>query len=325
MLRRFADSITLVLDGDEAGQHRANEILGLFVAEQIDLRIVTLPDDLDPADFLLTRGAEAFRQFLDSAVDALEHKLNRLMQNMGSRATMHQVNQALEQMLSTLAAAPRLQSGTTAQARLREHQILSQLARQFRVSEEELRLRLRDLRRRAKPGSAARDVGPNDEEVPVLSPLSAWERELLEIVLLEPEAVIAAAEEISPEQIETPAAALIFNRCCELSRGGITPTFDRLLLEFDDPAIKNLLVDLDEQGRAKLLDEAGNIKESAEPAARMRDLLNGMRRARQNKSMDEQSQLLREKRLDDAEELAVLNQLIEQERTRQGIQSPMEG
>jgi hypothetical protein len=50
-----------------------------------------------------------------------------------------------------------------------------------------------------------------------------------------------------------------------------------------------------------------------------------MRRTRQNKSMDEQSQLLREKRLDDAEELAVLNQLIEQERTRQGIRSPMEG
>ena len=88
-----------------------------------------------------------------------------------------------------------------------------------------------------------------------------------------PEAVIAAAEEISLEQIETPAAALIFNRCCELSRGGITPTFDRLLLEFDEPAIKNLLVDLDEQGRAKSMDDAGNLKESAEPAARMRDLL----------------------------------------------------
>ena len=29
LLRRFADSITLVLDGDEAGQRRANEILGL--------------------------------------------------------------------------------------------------------------------------------------------------------------------------------------------------------------------------------------------------------------------------------------------------------
>ncbi len=56
LLRRFADSITLVLDGDEAGQRRANEILGLFVAEQADLKIVTLPDGLDPADFLLQRG-----------------------------------------------------------------------------------------------------------------------------------------------------------------------------------------------------------------------------------------------------------------------------
>ena len=61
LLRRFADPIALVLDGDEAGQRRANEVLGLFVAEQVDLRIVTLPEGLDPADFLLQRGAEAFR------------------------------------------------------------------------------------------------------------------------------------------------------------------------------------------------------------------------------------------------------------------------
>ena len=167
LLRRFADSITLVLDGDEAGQRRANEILGLFVAEQVDLRIVTLPDDLDPADFLLTRGADAFRQFLDRRVDALEHKLNRLMQNMGSRPTMHQVNQALEEMLTTLAAAPRLQSGTTAQVAIAgTSSSCRDSSRQFGVAEEELRLRLRDLRRRAKPGSAARDVEPDDDDVP---------------------------------------------------------------------------------------------------------------------------------------------------------------
>ena len=29
------------------------------------------------------------------------------------------------------------------------------------------------------------------------------------------------------------------------------PDFDRLILEFDDPSLKSLLVDLDEQGRAK--------------------------------------------------------------------------
>ena len=62
ILKRFADRIVLVLDGDEAGQKRANEVLELFVAQQVDLRILTLPDGLDPCDFLHQRGAEALRR-----------------------------------------------------------------------------------------------------------------------------------------------------------------------------------------------------------------------------------------------------------------------
>ena len=60
LLRRFVDRVILVLDGDEAGQRRTNEILELFVAAQIDLRILTLPEELDPCEFLLERGAETF-------------------------------------------------------------------------------------------------------------------------------------------------------------------------------------------------------------------------------------------------------------------------
>ena len=62
ILKRFADRIVLVLDGDEAGQRRANEVLELFVAQQVDLRILTLPDELDPCEFLQERGADAFRR-----------------------------------------------------------------------------------------------------------------------------------------------------------------------------------------------------------------------------------------------------------------------
>ncbi len=177
---------------------------------------------------------------------------------------MHQIHQALEEILQTLAGAPRLQSGTTAQARLREHQVLARLSRQYGVVEEELRMRLRDLRRRAKPGT----VESENAEAAAIESLTSWERELLEIVLLEPEAVPAAAEVAPPDEMESPIASRIFTRCCELSRDGITPDFDRLLLEFDEPAIKNLLVDLDELGRAKTLDEKGNVKTSAEPAVR---------------------------------------------------------
>jgi len=43
LLKRFADTVYLVLDGDAAGQSRTNDILELFVAAQMDLRILTLP------------------------------------------------------------------------------------------------------------------------------------------------------------------------------------------------------------------------------------------------------------------------------------------
>ncbi len=65
LLRRFVDRIVLVLDGDEAGRRRTDQILELFVAEQMDLRILTLPDELDPCDFLLSRGAAAFAALSD--------------------------------------------------------------------------------------------------------------------------------------------------------------------------------------------------------------------------------------------------------------------
>jgi hypothetical protein len=205
--------------------------------------------------------------------------------------------------------------------------VLARLARQFSVAEEELRLRLRDLRRRMAPSSAVQNepsTSPTRTVLPA-TPLSVWERELLEIVLLEPEAVPAAAEVIRPEQMESGLARAVFIRCCQLSHEGITPDFDRLLLEFDQQEIKNLLVDLDEQGRAKTFDEQGNIKPSAEPASRLHDLLSRIRSSQQARAIGEQAQRLDKEGTAADENTALLIQVIEQERKRRGISSPMEG
>ena len=51
-LKHFVDKIVLVLDGDAAGKRRTNEVLELFVAREADLRILTLPEEMDPAEFL---------------------------------------------------------------------------------------------------------------------------------------------------------------------------------------------------------------------------------------------------------------------------------
>ena len=68
-LRRLADRVVLVFDGDEAGQSAADRSLELFLGHELDLRVLTLPANLDPCDFLSNEGADAFRELVERAVD----------------------------------------------------------------------------------------------------------------------------------------------------------------------------------------------------------------------------------------------------------------
>ncbi len=76
-LRRLADRVVLVFDGDEAGQAAADRSLELFLGHELDLRVLTLPAKLDPCDFLLKEGAGAFRGLVERAPDPLAYVLDR--------------------------------------------------------------------------------------------------------------------------------------------------------------------------------------------------------------------------------------------------------
>ena len=151
LLRRFAETIILVLDGDEAGRKRTHEILSLFVAEQVDLRVVTLPDELDPCDFLLAHGADAFRSQLETAVDGLEHAFRMATQGLDIQRQPHEASKTLDGLLQTIAKAPRLRNDTTSDLRVRESQNVSRLARMFDAEETVLWERVR-----AAPKASAR-------------------------------------------------------------------------------------------------------------------------------------------------------------------------
>ncbi len=146
--------------------------------------------------------------------------------------------------------------------------------------------------------------------------MNPWDRELLEILLLEPEAVTAVADVVRPEQLSGEASRRIFSACCRLAAAGITPDFHRLLLEFDEPQYKNLLVELDEQGHAK---------RSLDAAARLHELLEAFRHRDEDRQSRDQARAVEEKRLAEDEELAVLQRMIDQKRNRQGISAPTDG
>jgi len=282
ILRRYTDSIILTLDGDAAGQRRAGEILDLFVAMQVDLKILVLPDNHDPCDFLRAHGSEVFRRRLADAVDALEHKIRMVTEGLDTSADTHQANMALEEVLATMAKAPRLSAARQSAARLRESQMLARLARRFDVGEAALCRRLAELRRPAHRVSE-RLVRSGESARACEAPVDPWDRELMELVLQRPDWAGKIAASIRPDQVRTPLYRTIYAKCVELLGAGITPDFQRLMLEATEPRIASLLVTLDQQGRAKnggdqqlqfqqLLDSYRRRKEDVENRTKMATL-----------------------------------------------------
>jgi len=322
LLRRYADRIrvVLVLDGDEAGRRRAKEVLELFVSANVDLRVLTLPDNSDPADYLLAHGAEAFRQLTEIASDALEHAFHTATEGIDLQADLHAATTALEQLVATIAKAPRLRADTQVEDRLREEKFLQRLAGDFRVPEGQVRELMTQMRRKT---ATRREVAA--------TPASVWEkndpleRELLEIVLQDPQSIRRIANAVQPAQFVGTACRDVYSRCVALWSSGVLPEFGRLLLEIDDPVVKTLLVELDETGRAKA---------TAERDARLQDVLAGFERRQREQVLRGRTAALRDRQLDEEDSLAVLLELEQHQRAEQqakevrarlGISDPTEG
>ncbi len=314
LLQRFADHITLVLDGDDAGQRRTNEILELFIAAQVDLHILTPPGGLDPCDFLRQYGAGPFRALLDQSVDALEHKVRTAIGDVDVVEQPDRAHRALEEILRTMAGAPRLTMNVSQSPRLREQQMLVRLARRFHVEETVIRARLEELREsRQKPGPRT-PVTPQS-----LQPLDPLERELFEIVLTHPDLAPAALEGVGQQQLSTPLARQVWQLYERARDEELGFEFEQVLIVAEDAALKAALV--------RIYDEACTKAEAALENAehRLQGLLRNLQFQQERMVHRHTLATLEQRGYDEEEELAVLERIIQNERNRQGISAPTDG
>ena len=321
IIKRFADRIVLVLDGDEAGQKRANEVLELFVAQQVDLRILTLPEGSDPCDFLQQHGADAFGELLETqAIDALEHAFRAKTRGVDLQRDVHAASQSLEELISIVAKAPRLRQDTTREDRLREEKILQRLASQFRIDEQEVRNRMTALRRRQRtrrPTSRPEEMPDASAESYRAEKIDPVYRELLELLISRPELLATVRDRVDLGQAGGAAGA-VYDTMCRLADEGIEPAFDRLMLQFDNPGVKSLLVELDEAAQAKHGPEV-------DPQAVLEELIATFKQKEAQRRRPEQLVALREGGLDDSQQTELLEKIIQQERNRQDISEPTDG
>lgn len=327
-LKPYTDKIILVLDGDEAGRRRTNEVLPLFLAQQVDLRILTLPDDLDPCDYLLKYGAEAFNAAAERAEDALAHKFRAIRSNLSGG--VHQVHQALEDVLKTMAANPT----PSGESQIREGGILATLANFTRVPEETLRKRLAELRHggrgQGKPTDSyepqrsksrgSSEGAPSNSANQATVPGEPWESQLLELTLLYPELFEQFRLAVRSDQFRSAVLRAIFVDAASLCEEGRLPSLANLLLVAEDERLQSRLVALDESAHEKYGQRSH--QELIEVAQQLIHHLSWQELERDRR---QEAARLQDRNLDAQHAEQILKQILEQERSRHGISLPTEG
>ena len=200
-LRRFAPRVVLVFDADAGGDVGVDRALAIFVGQDVDLAVATLPGGMDPCDLLLAQGADAFRAVLNGAVDALEFKLNRVLAGDGSSGVEGR-RRAVESVLGVIALAPTLPGQAGA---VKMQLLVNRIAHRLALKEETVWARLNELRRErggATDPRPARAAEADDAER--TAPARPEERHLLEVLLAEPDLVLAAKAALRPEEIAHP-------------------------------------------------------------------------------------------------------------------------
>jgi DNA primase len=304
LLRRYADRIILVLDGDDAGRRRANEVLEVLLAEPIDVRIARMPAGVDPCDLILEQGRDAFEALVAEACDPLDYRMDEVLAGLAADAGDDAALTSVESVLKALAAAAQRSSLAGSQARLREDQVLGRLSRRFGLSRDLLRSRMLELRGSAPAATAA----ASDEHRPARLP--AWDREVLEVLVGVPDSVGLIIREVGPADVETPACRTVIETAGRLHASGRTVALADLLMELVDPSLQSLLVAVDESGAAR-----GGL----DPQERVSHFTEALRRRAAERQAHVAARALKTNRLDSRSEAEILERLLAERRAAQGM------
>lgn len=103
LLARYADSVVLLFDQDNAGQKAAVRTAQILLAERLPVRIAKLPAGEDPDSYLRTHSQQEFQAILDAAMDVVEFNIEYLMGMENAPSSDGAISRVAEGVLETIA------------------------------------------------------------------------------------------------------------------------------------------------------------------------------------------------------------------------------
>jgi len=242
MLRRFADRIVLLFDADSAGDNAANRALELFLSQPVEIAIASLPQGMDPDEFLLAHGPEKFNECLAQATDALTFKWKQLVRDLKTEEGITSRQQAVQQYLETLASA----RGSGTVDPIRWGAALARVSRLTETPMEDLNRRFRTKLSKGRPAITAQvdDAGEPKIYAPAkrLNARQRAEGFILGLMLAEPGRWHRIQQELKPSDFTDDTLRRIAELFWRQLQDEGEPVFNEFLSILSDVELKSVAV-----------------------------------------------------------------------------------
>ncbi len=227
VLRRHADEAVLLFDSDNAGQSSASRSVDAFAAEEVPVRVATLPEGLDPDEYLLKYGEEAFLQQLEASPDGVTYKLERALAGAEAPAGA----KALDDVLATVALMP------NSTARFQE---IRKIAMRTGVHEHLLQQRMQTLTAASQSWAGSDEAAAPESRPPRMD----YDRQLLSLMLAHPQTVPLVREQLRTETLNDTAVRALVQKVFDLAETSAAPGPAELLARTQEEALRAVVEEM---------------------------------------------------------------------------------
>ena len=164
LIKRYADSLVLLLDADTAGQEAAIRSAEVFLGAGLNVRVAALPAGEDPDSLVLNQGADALRTIVDQARSIVEFqwRILEVREDLGDPAAHER---AVQSVLHTVSSAATL---------VQQEELVREMRRVTYLRENRLLEDLRRNHRRRAPAQVVESRGEPAEAATAPPPGPKW-------------------------------------------------------------------------------------------------------------------------------------------------------
>ncbi|MBL7191245.1 DNA primase [bacterium] len=222
LLRRYTEKVTLLYDGDEAGIRAAVKTGGIIVSAGMNVDIAVLPPEHDPDSYLREKGGDGLKGLETLSLFAFQYHHNH------ERALTSQGRESLaKEMLEHAANLP---------GEIKKGLALEEIAELLQLPVQALRSEIRRIRR--SQNSEADEI---IQDKLTFSLSERPERDLIQLLLIEPEICGKAYEELSQDMFQNAVLGRLFIDLKKLWLKSVSQPAHELMNEYDDMKITGFI------------------------------------------------------------------------------------